>query len=380
MTNELPRGISPELLISQIKNTMPYLFEGTSAINTLEPTQIVFNKISNPDLALSHVEYFKLCYSAHVLTVGTPVPTDVDNQIRQKLWPKNLPLELALEMTDFVIKSVSWDFTLLSDRFQYGKKNQAHQFVSGHQGEWFTVATGAYCALAKYSSSEAQNKKHELFLEIKKQIELHAEVFASLWREQDGIGCLKAASSIAHNFGDLDRVMDMWELDGTDPLRRDYYKLTAHPFDHKKELRFMGRLWVAGELYKSKICGSSLALENHRHYALRKIRALRNRPDFMIPTAPFFDSWGNRLAQNTLEYDVPPLLNEIKLAWDKQKGTVAYGRAICGILEKTTHVSTSEWTLDQEQKLTLETPKVEFEKKWNDEALVWLDEIPSTAQ
>ena len=82
----LPRGIAPELLVSQVKNTMPYLFESpASVLNGFVPEVVLKSyKDAIPD-PLSHLEYFRLCLSSHYLTCATPVPTDVDNQIRHKL-------------------------------------------------------------------------------------------------------------------------------------------------------------------------------------------------------------------------------------------------------------------------------------------------------
>src|SRR6185436_12482194 len=83
-----------------------------------------------------------------------------------------------------------------------------------------------------------------------------------------------------------------------DPLRLEHHGLATTPFDSDRNLRQKGRLWVAGELYKSTIDGSSMALENHRHFALRKPKCLRKSPALLIPTGPFFDDWGRRVAEH----------------------------------------------------------------------------------
>src|SRR5690606_33354354 len=97
--------------------------------------------------ALAHFEYFRLCLSAHYLTCGTPVPTDVDHQIRYKLWAENLPTSIALEMARLVLESQKWPFQMVSDRHVYGAKGSPWEntLLSGHHGEWFSVATAAYC-------------------------------------------------------------------------------------------------------------------------------------------------------------------------------------------------------------------------------------------
>ncbi len=76
---------------------MPYLFDDDAgALAALPPARVVLGFA--PGRALSHAEYFALALSCHLLTCATPVPTDVDNAIRLKLWPEGLPLATALEM------------------------------------------------------------------------------------------------------------------------------------------------------------------------------------------------------------------------------------------------------------------------------------------
>src|SRR5438105_2466886 len=88
--SNLPRGISPDLLVSQVRNTMPYLFDpdlsGTRNLAEFPPAVLLrASRGIRADSELSHFEYFRLCLSCHYLSCATPVPTDVDNQIRRKL-------------------------------------------------------------------------------------------------------------------------------------------------------------------------------------------------------------------------------------------------------------------------------------------------------
>lgn len=382
---QLPRGIAPDLLFSQVKNTVPYFSE----LGAFPPAKF----LRNADLSapLTHFEYYRLCLSSHYLSCGTPVPTDVDNQIRLKLWPAKLPLETALEMADLVLESRKWDFRLVSTRYTYGAKGTPweKETLSGHLGEWFTVAAAAYCAMKQYAGVKAAEEKgREIFDAIADEVNRHSEIFGSLWRAGDGLGCLKAASSTAHNFGDLDRVMDMWELSVGDPLRLRFYKLGSLPFDSERKLRYLGRLWVAGELYKTKIEGSSLALENHRHFALRKPKCLRSRPEFLIPTAPFFDDWGRAVARGLANSDGTPseataeVVTTLIEGWERQPGTVAYGRGLRGMLEVCPGLLNSE--LGEKlglAKALLKAPgtQSEFEAKWASEALKQMEDIPSRA-
>lgn len=380
---QLPRGIAPELLISQVLNTMPYLLESAGELARFKPTITLRQYQRAPTGPLSHFEYFRLCLSSHYLTCGTPVPTDVDKQIRQKLWPRDLPLETALEMADLVLESRKWDFTLVTSRFIYGASGSAqeNEVLNGVLGEWFTVAVGAYCAMKQYSSKAALEKGQILFSHISDEVNRHSEIFGSLMRAKDGLGCLKASTSLAHNLGDLDRVMDMWELSIGDPLRLQFYKLGSLPFDSERKLRYLGRLWISGELYKSKIAGSSLALENHRHFALRKPKCLRSSPDFCVPTAPFFDDWGRKVARGLATSGGTPspetleVIDALVQGWERQPGTLAYGRALRGILEVHPELG------PRLEKLLARAPgtQVEFEGRWAAEALIHMDDIPSRA-
>jgi len=390
----LPRGIAPEILISQIKNTMPYLFEAgisESPLGHFIPAITVLNDQRKlpEDLPkdfsedLDHFQYFKLCASAHYLTVGTPVPTDVDNQIRQKLWPASLPLEMAIPMAQFVLDSRRWDFRLVSPRFAYGASGTPFEkeWVSGLLGEWFTVASAAYCALKQYSDSQAREKRQELFDNIADEVRRHSDIFGSAWNAHDGVGSLKICSSIAHNFGDLDRVMDMWDLAVDDPLRLEFYKLTATPFDSNRKLRYLGRLWVAGELYKAQIDGSSMAQENHRHFALRKPKCLRENPAYLVPTGPFFDDWGTSVARGLSENQVS--VQEVFAAlihgWERLGKAMGYGRALRAMHEVHSNLDLSALMKNHQHRKVLETPKAVFEKKWAEEAIKEMDDIPSRA-
>ena len=362
---------------------MPYLFaESARDSITLTPAEIV--RAYQDGMALSHFEYFRLCVCCHYLSCATPVPTDVDNQIRFKLWPAGLPVVTAIEMGTLVLQSHDWQFAQVSSRTSGGAIGTPfeHELLHGHFGEWFTVASAAYAALGPYRSVEAKALRAQLFEAIAKEIERHAQVFGSLWRAKDGVRALLASASIAHNFGDLDRVMDMWKLPIEDPLRLRYYKLTTSPFDPDLRLRFEGRLWGAGELYKSVIEGSSMALENHRHFALRKPRVLRSLPSLRIPLGPFFDAWGSEVAK--LEGD---LLDEVVVAlvegWERLNKTVAYVRALRAILEVHPrlheHPRVKEALRNARFRSVLEMPRDVFEAKWADAAVAHLDDIPSRA-
>jgi hypothetical protein len=277
------RGIAPELLLSLVENTAPWLFSGRAPLTPY--TAVVLEAADRAKagaLKLSHYEYFALCLACHYTTVATFVPTDVDNQIRKNLWHPDLPAEISRKMAELVLASLQWDFRPLTRRaLEFG------DYVCGHQGEWFSVAVGAYAA----------HRETPLAREIQQQIEQEArheaELFAKLKKARDGLGLLKASTAIAHNLGDLDRVIDQWSLPAEDPLRKAAYKL-----GHEKNSPFSAlqeNLLEAGALNKA-----FMASENHRHYPLRKPKCLRRSVELLVPFGPFLDSWGEAVGRHKL--------------------------------------------------------------------------------
>src|SRR4051794_27751254 len=104
---QLRRGVSPQILLSQVENTVPFALRPEfnpelAFIRTLRQVQ------ETPNVELSHLEYFRLCLSAHYTTVASYVPTDVDQQIRSRLWDPSLPLDTVLEMAKIVTAAHDW--------------------------------------------------------------------------------------------------------------------------------------------------------------------------------------------------------------------------------------------------------------------------------
>lgn len=377
------RGISPELLVSQVRNTAPYVFgddPSAEAIRATPPARTV--REVDPSAPLSHAGYFRLCLSAHYLTCATPVPTDVDNQIRKKLWPASLPLATALEMAALVLESHEWDFAPLTERTSFGAAGsaEAHVPLNGHLGEWFTVAVGAYAALGQYRADEAKKLREALLAAIDREVTRHSEVFGSVWRAGDGLGALRASVSIAHDFGDLDRVVVMWDVSPADPLRLRYHGLTTSPFDAERRLRYQGRLWTALELYKSPIDGSSMAFENHRHFALRKPRALRTHPALRVPIGPFFDAWGHTVGSMLDGEALDEVVDALVYGQERLRATIGYARGLHGILSVKPALRERALRADARYRKMLDAPREQIERTWSEAALALLDDIPSRAK
>jgi hypothetical protein len=275
------RGIAPEILYQHIENTVPFLFTGLAPSAPYSD----FVREKRGEKKFNHYQYFELCLCAHYTTVASFVPTDVDNQIRKNLW--NTGPETTAPMAELVLKSRAWDFRPWTARYQEGLDNTLGAMVSGHQGEWFSVAVGAYAAHRNHSPELAKTVKNEILAEL----ELESRIFASLKLAGDGIGLLRASTAIAHNLGDLDRVIDQWELPQEDPLRQIAYKL-----GHAQNAQFGAKqeeLLEAGALNKA-----FMASENHRHYPLRQAKCLRRSIDLFFPLGPFTDAWGETIARH----------------------------------------------------------------------------------
>lgn len=355
----LHRGIHPKLLREQVENTAPFLSIGrTSAPNWLKP---LFANFEDSD-SFDYGSYFELSLCAHFATVATFVPTDVDSQIRFKLWNPSLPTEVLIQMAKLTLATCEWDFRSVSARWITSPKKQV---LSGHYGEWFSVAAGAYGALRKRAPDQAA----ELAAAILREVQREAEIFSEFKTARDGIGMLKAATLIAHNLGDLDRVIDLWNLPEDDALREAVYK-SGHPSVSAKTLL------EAGNLNKA-----FMAVENHRHFALRKPWCLRRNAEFLLPIGPFFDGWGARLARHPelRPEEIGEVAEALVEGWERLKGPVGYARALAGILENfpggpnelSRHVPAriARTLKSGELRSLCSVSRVRFEEQWKHRAL-----------
>lgn len=310
----LRRGVAPDLLVSQVRNTAPFIFEPGADLSG--PKRAYLRELLAYDgREVGHRDYFRLCLCAHWATAGTFVPTDVDNAIRMKHWKMDEAQGLMEAMADDVLEAATWDYRLVTARLAQCEG----ELVATHEGTWFSVAVGAYAAV-KGSDPERGRKLLEAVLA---EASREAALFGRLLEAGDGLELLRACALLAHNFGDLDRVADMWELPEDDELRRAVYKAAA------PGSKLFGGLPAKAGLLNQKLT----AVENHRHYALREARCLRRRADFLLPVGPFFDAWGEHLARQLPIDDLGDVVRYLIDGWQRLKGPVGYARALTGILE-----------------------------------------------
>lgn len=317
-------GIAPNILLTHVINTAPFLFAGE--LDTTGPeraflAKLVFykknlNALKNIDLT----EYFHICLAAHWTTAGTFVPTDVDNQIREGLW-KHSEIKKNIErMAKLTIASWTWDYEQVTNRKSYNPERG--QVMSTHEGTWLSVAIGAYNALMK-------NKLFDLAKDVADVILAEADkeekLLLELQEKRDHVNFLRSSALMAHNFGDLDRVIDQWEMPEDDAFRKRIYKLGHKLNDAQNPI-----LVFTGQVNKA-FC----SVENHRHMSMRQPKCLRRSNKFLIPVGPFMDKWGRDLgASDKLTLDEKGEIVAAFVEGHKRQDTaLGYVRAYHGMLE-----------------------------------------------
>jgi len=316
------KGIAPNILLKHVESTAPFLFEGevdTSAEGREYLAKLRFYKknlklLKNLDLS----DYFHLCLCAHWATAGTFVPTDVDNQIREGLWKQGSIGKYIDKMVKITIDSWKWDYAPMTNRVSYNSRP-----MSTHEGTWLSVAIGAYCASIKQKREDLAASLEEVILaEIKKE----EEILLALVKDQDHINFLRAAPLMAHNFGDLDRVIIQWNIDLEKPFIKKIFKLGHNLNDSYSEVFvFTGKV---NKAFSSK--------ENHRHMALRTAKALRRSHNFLIPVGPFMDNWGEALVDQGIlsELEIGEIIAALYSGYLRQEQAFGYARGFRGILNK----------------------------------------------
>ncbi|MFA6236317.1 MAG: hypothetical protein WC635_03230 [Bacteriovorax sp.] len=360
----LLNGIAPNILLINVENTAPFLFKGE--LDTTGPkkaflAKLLFykknlNLLKNIDLT----EYFHICLSAHWATAGTFVPTDVDNQIREGLWKHGEVGRHLEKMARLTIDSWTWDYTQVTNRKSFNPTK--NQVMSTHEGTWLSVAIGAYCALTKNKRTELASEVADVILA---EVEKEENLLLELREKRDHINFLRSSALMAHNFGDLDRVIDQWQMSDEDPFKRRIYKL-----GHRLNESYSPILYFTGLVNKE-----FLSVENHRHMSLRQPKCLRNSYRYLVPVGPFMDDWGAILGSEK-ELSMPnkaEIIAALYEGYNRQNQAYGYIRAFRGLIN-----SLPEGLLSMEEYLpfdlmleikksqffeSTQIPKEEFEQK-----------------
>lgn len=316
-------GIAPNILLTHVINTAPFLFNGeieTTGKKREYLAKLVFykknlNALKNIDLT----EYFNICMAAHWTTAGTFVPTDVDNQIREGLW-KHPDIKKNIErMASITIDSWTWDYEQVTNRKSYNPERG--QVMSTHEGTWLSVAIGGYNALVKNKLPELAQKVADVILA---EAEKEEKLLLELQEKRDHVNFLRSTALMAHNFGDLDRVIDQWEMPEDDAFRKRIYKLGHRLNDAQNPI-----LVFAGQVNKE-----FLSVENHRHMSMRQAKCLRKSNKFLIPVGPFMDTWGGVLGstKNLSLAEKGEIVCAFLEGFKRQDQALGYNRAYRGLV------------------------------------------------
>jgi hypothetical protein len=312
-------GIANSVLVEQVRNTAAWLWQTPLAA----PLVAIFDAaVDDPDDGAearapersAGVPTLRLRLAAHYATVATFVPTDVDAHIRHHQWMAIDDAGVFAAARAHSDEAAARDATLVSARVTDG--------VSGHDGEWFSVRAGA---LGRALSLGWVDEAAALAAQIDAELDREEQLFAAaVAHGAPARTTLALATALAHNLGDLSRVVDAWPK----ALASHDYRARFSRLGHADGACSRPAFVLAGELNKE-----IMALENHRFLALRKPRALRRSRELLLPVGPWFDGWGELIGRSALLDDgdraeVVSALIELHLSSPQQQGCL---RALAAI-------------------------------------------------
>lgn len=313
------KGVAPDLLLSQVRNTASWALDGAS------PESWRSSLLGAPDLVElwrereGLVPYLRLMLAAHFSSVATLVPTDVDAHIRYHIWQEIVarePLEQALAVID---EAAAWDPRVVSERVV---DVPGVGVVHGHAGEWLAVRAGA---LGRALEIGADDAAQALIDAIDREMAHEAATFAAARASGNATLALRVATTLAHNGGDLSRVVDAFPKHT--PRKAELVERFAR-LGHEGSPRYEGEHLLAGRINKAV-----MAIENHRFLPLREARALRLSRAMIIPIAPFLDTWGERVGRDPAieEKQRSDIMGVILHAHDASPTLASYVRGLVGL-------------------------------------------------
>jgi len=304
------------LLLEQVKGTAPWAF----GLEPTLPSAPILERA--PELEErwrvngGGEEYFVALLAAHFTTVATFCPTDVDARIRQHAW-SSLGGERLASAISRVEEVATWAVPPVSARYVVVDG----ELLAGHQGEWFSVMAGALGrALALGDSAMVERTTAWIEAELSRE----ASVVVQARKDGTDQELLCVVTTVAHNLGDLSRVVDTWRPEHAASERgRRYQRL-----GHEDSTRFAGAFLYAGDLNKR-----IMAKENHRFLPLRAPKALRRARALLLPFGPYFYEWGRLVGSTKLLDDAERAEVLFALAKLHERSKTEHGclRAIAGI-------------------------------------------------
>lgn len=320
-------GIAPDVLRSQVQNSAAWLWSDPRAAAVTRALDHVEEAEKNRDGTSEGTDYFRLLLAAHFATVGTFVPTDVDVRIRHHAWNDMATAEAVEAACNVVDEVATWDARWCSARVVETTRGP----ISGHDGEWLAVRAGA---LGRAGTLENETLVARIAQAIDDELAREAEAFEAAMAAatargskdevSDVVRALSLATVIAHNLGDLSRVVEQWSARPMLGEFRARYVRLGHPDAQTRTPAFA----TAAHLNRAM-----MALENHRFLALRKARALRGSRELLLPIGPWFGAWGEIVARHEsldarARGEVAAALLEIHFSSPDQQGCL---RALAGM-------------------------------------------------
>lgn len=300
-------GIAPKLLCDQVENTAAWALEGATNTPDLswrralvhgrelesvwnEPELIpasvdgpATKKPESKTVTAARIAYFELMLAAHYATVASFVPTDVDTRIRFHAWQEvreRSAFEAMVALVDHAAEH--WSAPAMSAR----TVDVGLGPVSGHDGEWLSVRAGA---LGRAIQLRYDDLVEHIAKRIDDELERERESFETAVRTRGReIDALRIGCAIAHNLGDLSRVVLNWTAKG--PVAEEFVRKYGR-LGHDDSANPVKTFQRVGMLNKAVT-----APENHRFLPLRKPRSLRGHRELLLPIGPFFDAWGKTVA------------------------------------------------------------------------------------
>jgi hypothetical protein len=264
----MKQGIAPSVLLSQVQSTAAWALEEPNA-GSYRDVLLGAESVAQTNLQ----PYLRVLLAAHFTTVATFVPTDVDTRIRHHHWWALETEEQLLASLAIVDEAASWDPRAVSERIVRG--------VCGHHGEWLSVWAGA---LGRAIALGANDARDLALSRIDAELAREEAMFRGV---REPLETLRAATILAHNLGDLSRVIEAWPRAVNAPELRAMYVRLGHESS--------GTFGLAGAINKP-----IMAPENDRFLALRPARSLRKSRKLLLPIGPFFDAWGELIAKTDL--------------------------------------------------------------------------------
>ena len=313
------KGFAPELLLAQVQNTAAWALASDTNDTwraALANAATLTDTWREPDAL---VPYLRVMLAAHFTSVATLVPTDVDAHIRHHVWQEletREQLEAALAVVD---EASRWDPRAVSARVVEVRDAGA---VHGHAGEWLAVRAGA---LGRALMIDAADAADALIVAIEAEVAHEAAVFAAARASGDALVALRVATTLAHNGGDLSRVVEAFPKSTP---RKDEMVERFVRLGHVSMARYAGEHLLAGRVNKAV-----MATENHRFLPLREARALRLARGLIVPIAPFLDAWGERVATEPALDDRgrAEILSVLLAAHESSPQLASYVRGLAGI-------------------------------------------------